>query len=91
MDLVRKKSAKHLNQTRIISRGHTHSLIHTPGRRSIQVRPQINPQTLVLTHIPSRNVLPLNPLRAPSKRIALISKSAESIFSSGERNRQISR
>ena len=91
MNLMRKKSAKNLNQTRIISRGHTHSLIHTPGRRPIQVRPQINPQTLVLTHIPSRNILPLNPLRAPSKRIALISKRPERILGRRERNRQVSR
>ena len=67
------------------------SLIHTPGRRPIQIRPQIDPQTLVLTHIPGSNILALDSSRTPSKSIALVSKNAESIFSSGERNRQISR
>jgi hypothetical protein len=66
----------------------THSLIHTPPRRPIQIRPQINPQPLPLTNIPSSHILPLHPLRAPSKSISLIRKRPERILRRRERNRQ---
>lgn len=89
MDLVRKSSAKHLNQTRIISRGQTHSLIDTPGRRPIQIRPQIDPQALVLAHVPRSNILALNSRRTPGQSVALICESAKSVFGSGERDGQI--
>jgi hypothetical protein len=67
----------------------THSLIHTPRRRPIQIRPQVDPQTLVLAHIPSSNILALDAGRAPRQSIALVSKSAQRILARRERDRQI--
>lgn len=68
----------------------THSLIRASGRRPIQISPQINPQTLALTHIPRGDILALNARRAPSKSIALVSESAERVLARGERDGQIS-
>jgi hypothetical protein len=58
----------------------TYSLIHTPRRRPIQIRPQVDPQTLVLAHIPRRDILALDSGRTPSKSITLICESAERVL-----------
>ena len=67
----------------------THSLIHTPRRRPIQIRPQIDPQTLVLAHIPRRDILPLDTLRTPSERIALVRERAERVLDGRESHGQV--
>jgi hypothetical protein len=67
----------------------THSLIRTPSRRPVQIRPQINPQTLVLAHIPSRYILALHAGRTPRQSIALVSESPERILGRCEGDGQV--
>lgn len=68
----------------------THSLIRTPSRRPIQVRPQIDPQTLALAHIPRRDIRALNTGRTPSQSVALVSESAKRVLARSERDGQVS-
>lgn len=73
------------------SRQNAYCLICTPRRRPIEIRAQIDPQTLTLANIPGRHVRPLGAFSAPSQRIALKRKLAKSILGGRKSDRQIRR
>lgn len=68
----------------------TYCLIRTSCRRTIQIRTQVNPQALVLAHIPRCHILPLNTGSAPCESVALICERAERVLATGEGHWQVS-
>lgn len=58
----------------------TYSLICASSRRTVQISAQVDPQALVLTHIPRCHVLPLDACSTPRESITLVRERAECVL-----------
>lgn len=50
----------------------TYGLVCASCRRAVEISPQIDPQTLVLTHVPRCDVLSLNACSTPCESVTLV-------------------
>lgn len=70
-------------------RSSTYSLISASCRRSVKISAQVDPQALVLTHIPRCYVLPLDARSTPCKSITLVRERAKGVLAARERDWQV--
>lgn len=63
-----------------------HRLIHTPRRRQVQIRAEIDIQILILAHQPCAQVRSAHARRAPLQRIATERKRPKRILRCAERH-----
>jgi len=58
----------------------TYSLIGASCRRTVKISAQVDPQALVLTHVPRCHVLPLDAGSAPCESITLVRERAKGVL-----------
>lgn len=67
----------------------TYRLVCTPCRRTIEVSAQVDPQALILAHVPRRHILPLDTCSTPGEGITLVRELAKRVLAARECDRQV--